>query len=169
MTVLYQNRYASNAYAFCHCFASSAHAEKMQALFRLCLLSFRACRGISWKGTISKPARGRSKAYPPSSRSFPRFRSPYCNATRNPRKAQLGGDTLGLAVQELSLIVSLVFGAAHCAMQNSRKLRTACNCSTLYNTPPVYLGNPQKASLLWEEEQPNISYRTRKSLCGLNM
>ncbi|MDY6151416.1 MAG: hypothetical protein SPH86_04440 [Eubacteriales bacterium] len=42
-----------------------------------------------------------------------------------------GGDTLGLAVQELSLIVSLVFGAAHCAMQNSRKLRTACNCSTL--------------------------------------
>ena len=64
MTVLYQNRYASNAYAFCHCFASSAHAEKMQALFRLSLLSFRACRGIPWKGTILKPARGRSKAYP---------------------------------------------------------------------------------------------------------
>ena len=39
MTVLFQNRYALNAYAFCHCFASSAHAEKMQALFRLCLLS----------------------------------------------------------------------------------------------------------------------------------
>ena len=39
MTVLFQNRYALNAHAFCHCFASSAHAEKMQALFRLCLLS----------------------------------------------------------------------------------------------------------------------------------
>ena len=116
---------------------SPTHAEKMQALFRLCLLSFRACRGISWKGTISKHARGRSKAYPPSSRSFPRFRSPYCNATRNPRKAQLGGDTLGLAVQELSLIVSLVFGAAHCAMQNSRKLRTKCSCSTLVYTAAV--------------------------------
>ena len=45
-----------------------------------------------------------------------------------------GGDTLGLAVQELFLIVSLVFGAAHCAMRNSRKLRTKCNCSTLVYT-----------------------------------
>ena len=27
-------------------------------------LSFRACRGIPWKGTILKPARGRSKAFP---------------------------------------------------------------------------------------------------------
>ena len=27
MTVLFQNRYASNAYAFCHCFASSTHAS----------------------------------------------------------------------------------------------------------------------------------------------
>ena len=40
------------------------NAEKMQAFFRLSLWSFRACRGISWKGTILKPARGRSKAYP---------------------------------------------------------------------------------------------------------
>ena len=27
MTVLFQNRYALNAHAFCHCFASSAHAS----------------------------------------------------------------------------------------------------------------------------------------------
>ena len=36
----------------------------MQALFRLSLWSFRACRGIPWKGTILKPAERRSKAYP---------------------------------------------------------------------------------------------------------
>ena len=47
-----------------HSHSSSAHAEKMQALFRLSLLSFRACRGIPWKGTILKPDRGRSKAFP---------------------------------------------------------------------------------------------------------
>ncbi len=103
---------------------------------------------------------------PPSVKQVPL--SPFPRK-RAPRRLPPAGGTSRSRSRELFLIVSLVFGAAHCAMQNSRKLRTKCSCSTLYNTPPVYLGNPQKASLLWEEEQPNISYQARKTLCGLNM
>ena len=76
----------------------------------------------------------KSKASPPPpSRRFPYRRSP----ASGPHGASYEGAPLGLAVQELSLIVSLVFGAAHCAMQNTRKLRTACNCSTLVYTAAV--------------------------------
>ena len=80
---------------------------------------------------FSLPAERRSKAYPPFLTEFPPVSVPLIAMQQGIHGKPKGGDTLGLAVQELSLIVSLVFGAAHCAMQNSRKLRTACNCSTL--------------------------------------
>ena len=49
------------------CHSASPHSALLSKNLRpcrLCLLSFRACRGIPWKGTILKPARGRSKAFP---------------------------------------------------------------------------------------------------------
>ena len=82
---------------------------------------------------VVKPAVGGVKLSPSVKQvplsPFPRKRAP--------RRLPPAGGTSRSRSRELFLIVSLVFGAAHCAMQNSRKLRTVCSCSTLYNTPPV--------------------------------
>ena len=80
---------------------------------------------------FSFSAKRPNKAFSPFLTEFPPVSVPLIAMQQGIHGKPKGGDTLGLAVQELSLIVSLVFGAAHCAMQNSRKLRTKCNCSTL--------------------------------------
>ena len=60
---------------------------------------------------FSLPAERRSKAYPPPFLTeFPPVSVPLIAMQQGIHGKPKGGDTLGLAVQELSLIVSLVFG-----------------------------------------------------------
>ncbi len=143
---------------------------KSQRIKYICLKTFLSLNMVYSYGKEARgiPSPNKNKTFPLCQAGSPVF-VPLIASQQGIHEKPYGQGTSRSRSRELFLIVSLVFGAAHCAMRNSRKLRTKCNCSTLVYTAAVYLGNPQKASLLWEEEQPNISYQTRKTLCGLNM
>ena len=116
--------------AFCLKGTSTFFDRKMRSRRRPLLFCVPCARLL--KGIKNITRRWRNKTSPSVKQvplsPFPRKRAP---------RRLLRGGTSRSRSRELSLIVSLVFGAAHCAMQNSRKLRTKCNCSTLVYTPPV--------------------------------
>ena len=126
MYVLFQNRYATNALAFCHCFASSAHAEKMQALFRLCLLSFRTYVRNPLERHKPKPAERRSKASPFLT-EFPPFPFPLllCNKESTESPTALG--TTGF--RKSLFRATPLYGRGH---SRSRSARTFPNCVTRF-------------------------------------